>query len=241
MATGRDIVTQALRKAGVTAAGRPPNADDITDGLSDFNDMLGQWMTDRWLVWNLIDYSFSSTGALEYTVGPGGNFNIDPRPDRIESAFARQSQSSSQPVDYELEIIYAREQFNLITLKNLRSFPQYIFYDSAYPMATVRTYPVMTAALYSLHITVKNTLPVLDLDDDLSVPRQYIAAFKFNLARRLRQSYGKGLKPDPELNKLAASSLDVIRQANIQIPELQMPSALVRAGQYNILSDQWGK
>ena len=235
---GRDIVVQALKKAGILGQGRAAGAEDINDGLSDLNDMLSQWMTDRWLIWNLIDYSVVSTGALNYTVGPGGNFAIDPRPDRLESAFARLQTDSSLPIDYPLEIIPSLEQYNLIALKTLVAFPKYAFYDSAYPLATVKTYPVMNAALYELHITVKNTLPVFTLDTELVLPRQYVAAIKFNLARRLRQSYGKGLRPDVELNKLAASGLNIIRQANIQIPELKMPRSLVRAsGRYNILFD----
>lgn len=234
---GRDIVVSALKKAGILGSGRPAPAEDANDALSDLNDMLSQWMTDRWLDWSLLDYSVVSTGAASYTVGPGGNIVISPRPDRIEFAFARQIANVSQPIDYPLEIIPSREQYNLIALKSLVSFPKYAYYDSAYPLATIRTYPVMNAALYELHITVKNTLPVLELDTELIVPGQYIAALKFNLARRLRQAYGKGLKPDIELNKLAASSLNIIRQANIQIPELRMPRALQRNGKYNILSD----
>jgi hypothetical protein len=63
---------------------------------------------------------------------------------------------------------------------------------------------------------------------------------KFNLAKRYRQAYGKGLRPDPELNALAKSSLDIVKQSNLQVPELVMPKVLIRqTSGYNILSDQF--
>jgi hypothetical protein len=64
---------------------------------------------------------------------------------------------------------------------------------------------------------------------------------KFNLARRLRQSYGKGAKIDPELVRLANDALDVVMQANIQLPDMGMPVSLLQQGSgYNIYSDQFG-
>jgi hypothetical protein len=60
---------------------------------------------------------------------------------------------------------------------------------------------------------------------------------KFNLARRLRQGYGKGSRPDAELNILAADSLETMRNAQIQAPELVMPPLLVRPSHYNIFGD----
>jgi hypothetical protein len=63
---------------------------------------------------------------------------------------------------------------------------------------------------------------------------------KFNLARRLRQAYGRGSKPDPELIRLANDSLDVVMQANLQFPEMEMPLSLLQRGSgYNIYSDSF--
>lgn len=238
MATGRDLVRQALKKAGVLGQGRAPSAEDLSDGLEDLNDMIGQWATDRLMVWVLDTYNITSTGALTYSVGPGGDFNINPRPDRIESAFARQTTNAAQPIDYPLDIIPSLEEFNLLALKSLVSFPKYAYYQSSWPLGSIRSYPVMNASLYQLFISVKNVLQVFTASTVLAMPRQYSAAIKFCLAQRLRQAYGKGMKPDPALDKLAAQSLRYIKNANIQVPELQQPKVLQRPGLYNILSDQ---
>jgi len=57
----------------------------------------------------------------------------------------------------------------------------------------------------------------------------------------LRQAHGRGLKPDPELNKFANDALDVVIQSNLQLPEMTMPVGLISNGSgYNIYSDQFG-
>lgn len=61
--------------------------------------------------------SFPATGASSYTVGTGQNVNI-PRPDRIEAAFVRLV-NGTQQVDYPLDVLGSREDYNLVALKGL--------------------------------------------------------------------------------------------------------------------------
>ena len=238
MTTPRDIITQAAKKAGILGVGQSMLADDVNDAYSDLQDMLGQWQRKRWLIWHLVDYAYTSTGALSYTVGPGGNFNISPRPDKIESAFFRQV-ITEQPnqVDYPLEIIESREDYNKIALKQLATFPQFLFYDSAFPTGITYPWPVPIASIYEIHLTVKETLAQFTgLSEVIVLPLEYMAALKFNLACRIRQAYQLPL--DPILIGLAKDSLNVIRNANLQIPRLAMPQDLRRrSGIYNIFSD----
>jgi hypothetical protein len=88
--TCQQVMWLALR-----AAGRIDDAQSVSDTSADWdmafsmlNGMVSQWQRRRWLVPNLVDTWTNSTGAQSYTVMPGGDFDI-PRPDRIESAFAR--------------------------------------------------------------------------------------------------------------------------------------------------------
>ena len=46
MATARDIITRALTKRRIIGLGRTPTAAELTDGLSDLNDMLFAWRND---------------------------------------------------------------------------------------------------------------------------------------------------------------------------------------------------
>ena len=243
MTTVNDVLTEGLKKSGVLANGQTMDGGDMVSALADFNDMIAQWNTQRWMTWDLLTLGFISTGANNYTVGPGGNFSVAVRPDRLESAFQRQLVASGLNVDTPLEIIPSQEEYNRLSLKGLISFGQYVFLDSAYPTATLYLYPIPNATIYEIFITIKNAIPVFtitQLGTTLSIPPQYIAAIKFNLAKRYRQAYGKGLRPDQELNTLAKSSLDIVKQSNLQIPELVMPNALIKSSGYNILSDQFG-
>lgn len=240
--TGDTVVRAALRRAGITGQGRPPSAADSNNALEDFNDMIAQWNTQRWMNWNLLDLGFTSTGAATYTIGPAANFNTIYRPDRLEAGYVRQLVNSGLPVNTPLEIIPSREQFSRLSLPGLVSFPLYLFLDSSYPIGIIHPYPLPNAAIYEIHVIVKNPIAVVELATDLSIlPPHYIPAFKFNLARWLRQAYGKGGKPDIELNKMAGHALDTVKQSNLQISELVMPKVLItQSSGYNILSDQFG-
>ena len=239
--TPQDIIRQALKKAGVLGVGQSALAEDTNDAYSDLQDMLGQWQRKRWLIYHLVDYACMGTGEKSYTVGPGGQFNISPRPDLIESAFFRQTTNAATPnqpnqIDYPLSIIMAREDYNLISLKQLQTFPQYLFYDAAFPVGLAYPWPLVQANQYELHLTVKETLnQFTSLNQTINLPLEYFAALKFNLAVRLRQAYQ--MPPDAALVALAKDALNVIRNANTQIRRLQIPTDLVRPGLYNIFSD----
>ena len=239
--TARDIVISALKKAGILGIGRQPSADDTSDGLDDLNDMLAEWNTQRGMIWHLLDLAFISDGRqTPYSVGPGGDYNVARRPDRIESAFLRQFVSTGLDVDTPIEILPSYEEYARLSLKKLQSFTLYGFLDSSWPLGQFYLYPWPQATRYATHIQLKDVLPVMTPDTDLStIPDHYVSAMKFNLARRMR--FGYGLGPQPELNNAARNSLDVVKNSNLQIPELVMPRSLITMSSgYNILSDQFG-
>lgn len=245
MITGRDVVYDGLRRGGITGRGITPTNADTTDALADLNDMLGQWRTQRFMQWSMLSTGFVSDGRSTggYTCGPGGEYNMTPRPNRIEAAFVRQLQNTgTNLVDTPLRVIDAREEYDRINLKSLVSYPMAVFLDTALPMALLKPYPWPNAGQYAIYITTKNTMPVITLATDLSaLPDGYVPAMKFNLARRIRQGWGRGQKPDPELNRMANDALDIVMQANIQLPEMNMPVSLLQRGSgYNIISDQFG-
>lgn len=239
LVTPHSLITFSLRAIGILGVGQTALAEDYQDAFAALNAMLAVWNRRRWLVYHLIDVAKVSTGAISYTVGPGGDFDT-PRPDRLEAAFFRQF-VSSQPnkVDYPLTLLEAREDYNQIALKNLTSWPQYIFYDSAYPVGTVYPWPVPQASIYELHLTLKFTLRQFDsYVQDINLPPEYEETIWTNLALRLGMIY-PGAVISEDLKGLARAALETIRGANAQIKSLQMPSGLPSmGGKYNIFSDQ---
>jgi hypothetical protein len=238
MTTAADIIALALRHSGVIGVGQTAMAEDTNDAFALLNMMLSQWSRKRWLVYHLIDVFTTSTGALRYSIGAGGDFNT-PRPDRIESAFARQIIPSGQNrIDYPLDLIQSREDYNLIALKTLGTWPSAVFYDSDYPLGYVYFWPLPQSGQFDLHLSLKQTLAQFaNLADEINLPPEYIPTLFYNLAARLRPAYQ--MPPDPTITALAMDSLNVIRGANAQIPSLRMPNAVVGQGRsYNVYSDQ---
>jgi len=240
ISTAGDLIALALKDSGVTGAGQTPLAEDSNDALTRLNMMLSQWNRRRWVIYHLVDSYLPATGALAYTVGIGGNFNI-PRPAKIASAFMRMTpgpngQPSSASVDYNLDIIEAREDWNKIQAKGINSFSKYCFYDAAFPLGNLYFWPV-PPNIYELHISTLDQLAqFMALNQQINLPPEYYAALFYNLQRVLRMAYR--LPPDEDINGEARATLATIRNANTQIPRLSMPAELRSRGRYNIFSDQ---
>lgn len=237
MTTALDLITDAMDDAGIIGVGQTPLAEDTNKGLRRLNAMIAQWMRRRWMVYHLQDVVFQATGALSYSIGSGGDISAT-RPDRIEAAFFRQTVGNvPNQVDYPLWVLDAREEYNRIALKSMPSFPQYLFYDSAFPLGTVFIWP-LPSNLYEVHLSVKSTLQQFaGLTDAFNLPPEYEECIRLNLAVRLRIAYQ--LPMDQQLTGLAKVALNTIKNTNAQIPSLQMPNDLVGGGsRYNILSDQ---
>jgi hypothetical protein len=235
--TPLDIITLALKKAGVVGVGQTPEAEDTNDAFSDLNMMLGQWSRRRWLVFHLVDVAKVSTGAASYTVGPGGDFNVA-RPDRIESAYVRslQQPAPNRP-DYPLSVVTSMEDYAAVGLKSIVGFPRRVFLDSGFPTGTLYPWPIPTTGLYEIHLLFKADLTgFANLTDDINLPPEYQEAILYNLAVRLAASYKEPL--DPVVVAIAKSSLNTVRSSNVQIATLKLPDDLVRSGAYNVYTDR---
>jgi len=226
--TAQQIVFLALRMAG-----RINDQQSVADASKDVDDafsllvmMLGQWQRKRWLVWNEQELSVVSTGNDFYTIGPGQDFD-SPRPDKIHAAWCRlQPFSGPNAVDLPLSIIEAKEDWATIAIKDLKSIPAAVFYDSSFPTGRVYFWPVPSAAHYEMHLVVKATLPIpATVNDTMELPPEYLDAVVNNLAVRIAVSMG-GQQISPVLLAQARASLETVKLANTQIPLLSMPSAL---------------
>ena len=227
-ATVRQAIVLALRMAG-----RINDQQRVSDTSADMNDatsllimMLGQWQRKRWLIWNEVETAKVSTGAQWYTVGPGQDFDMA-RPDKLHAAWCRLKPfGGPNPVDLELAIIEAKEDWARITIKDLKSIPTAVFYDSSYPIGRLTFYPVPIAGEYELHVVTKASLPVYaTLDDALAVPPEYLDAIVNNLALRIVAAT-PGAQPSPLLLGQARASLETIKLANSQIATLSLPAFL---------------
>jgi hypothetical protein len=235
------LIVQSLKAAQVLGVGQTPDASDSADALQQLNQMLASWQRKRWLVYGTLTTGLVSTGATTYSVGPTGDFPI-PRPDRIESAYIRFLNGSGPvTVDVSLALINSREDYNKITVKNLTTFPSGVFYDNnvGNGLGTAYFWPIPPASQYQMFITTLSQLQFFsNLNQAIAMPFEYIDAMQWSLAARLRPFYG--MPPDPTITGLALSSLNVLRNANAQVPSLTMPAGVPGGspGTYNPWADR---
>jgi hypothetical protein len=244
----QDICTAALLECGAIGVGQTPLAEDVNDAWARLQWMLMQWQRKRWMVYHLVDYSIVSTGAQFYTIGPGGQIDtnaegsVSPsvRPTRLASAFVRQLQGSQNQVDYALQVLESREDYNWITLKTLVAGPgEAAFLDTDWTLSRLYVWPVPQAFIYEIHVSVVQTLPyTYALTTPFNIPYEYYLAMLYNLAVRLRPKYRLGSYPGDPLPGMARDSMSVVRNPNTQIARLRMPSTMRRRGLYNIFSDR---
>jgi hypothetical protein len=241
------LLTDALVTAGVVGLDESIEPEQQNKALRIANRMISQWQHERYMVYQLVNYGFPSTGAMSYTVGAGQNFNINPRPDRLEFAFLRQLSNNgspapnagTQPFDWPLEILDAHEDYAAIRLKSLGTFSAAVFYDPGWPIGKLFPWPV-PSSLYELHILVKQTLNLFgSWQQQVIFPPEYSAALEWCLARRFRVA--SQMPADPTINELAAQGKNTIRKANAQIPQLRITGdvpGMHGGGVYNYRSDQ---
>ena len=250
MTTPRYLCTRALKFCGAFGKGQTPDAEDMQDTFDTLNDMVGQWAQKRWLVYHLVDVTFFGSGAHSYSIGPGCDIDT-PRPDRIESAFVRMNATrysgfvldvslldvgvldhntitappTLQSIDYPLEIITAREDWNLLSYKGFAGAPSSIFYDSGYPSGLIYINPI-PGSQYEIHLSLKQPiLAFAALDDDLNLPPQYNEALVYSLAARIGPTLFQ-LPANATTVALATVALNTIRISNAQIPRLKIPSSV---------------
>lgn len=236
--TPRDIINFAAKNSGMLAQGQTLPQGQANDIFIILNAMIGQWAAKRWLVYHLVNVSKTCTGAVSYTVGPSGDFNLATRPTGIEAAFVSQNLGQVNQIDTPLTVLESREDYNRIAMKQLVSFPYLVYYDNAFPLGIIYPWPAPNATLYGLTLTVKMPIGAFtSLSQDINLPAEYQEALIYNLAARLRPFFQ--LDPDPTIIGLAKASLGTIRAVNTQIPIKQMPFGM-GGSRYNVYSDQGG-
>lgn len=239
LTTPQSIISLALKAAGILGVGQSALAEDNNDMFDVLNGMVAGWNTKRWLIYHLQDIGITTTGVMSYVVGPGGDFDV-PRVDRLEAAFFRQYVSGvpgQTYVDFPLEILQSYEDYSQIALKQLKTWPVAVFFDSGNPTGNVYPIPIpLQNGTYELHLIIKAHLPQFaSLVQSVNLPDEYTEALWTNLTIRACAIY-PGAQLTPVIEGLAKASISTLRVANTQIPQLKMPSSMVRPPLYNIYS-----
>lgn len=204
--TAQDLISRALRLAGIIGESEVPTAAMNADALDTLNDLIDQWNTDGLMLFQTTNDTFNLIpGKDTYTIGPGGDFN-DVRPVQVNSAFV-EYQGVSFPLYQQNQ-----EEFNLITLKSQQQvLPRFWLYLNTAPLGTLQIWPVPSLAM-PLTLTMQRVLPPLTLASTIDYPPGYAKALRYGLAVELLPEYG--MQPSPLLIEMARSSKATIKRAN---------------------------
>lgn len=212
MSTARDFVTLALKEAGVIGVGQTPLAEDVNDCFTLLNRMLAQWQKKRWIVPSLYDISMIGNGQRSNLIGPGQYWNAQ-RPDKIQSAyFLQEPVNTSNAVSFPLTPIYSYEDYAQLALKQLASWPQYFFYDAAYPYGNVYIWPIPDAT-YEIHLILKSPIGFtieLNAGEITNVGSSYTAGTYPTTPLQNLTGFGSGATAD-----ITVSALGTITAVNI--------------------------
>ena len=195
MSTARDFVTMAMKEAGVLGVGQTLLAEDVNDGFTLLSRMLAQWQKKRWLVPNL--YEIEALGNLNKSnpIGPGQYYNAA-RPDKVQAAYFEQlnTGTNSTLVSFPLTPIWSYEDYALVQLKELQSWPQFFFYDGAFPNGNVYIWPIPDAN-YNIHLILKGPIGFtieLEAGEITSAGQLYTTGVYNNVAFTPLTGYGSG-------------------------------------------------
>ena len=135
--TALNIITGAMRKAGVLSRVESPSSDEANDALQTLNDIIGSLSNDGLFVYSETTESFTLSGGVSsYTIGSGGDFDTS-RPLSILSMYYTDASGN----DYIINQIDQAEYAG-ITTKSQQGQPEYFYYDNGYSLGTIKLYPV---------------------------------------------------------------------------------------------------
>ena len=232
MATASSLIIRGLQMIGDKRIGATLTSAEQTAWLAVMNAMLDAWALERLMCYQLVEESFAlSTSQGSYTIGTGGDFNTT-RPTKIvDPCFVRDSAN----IDYPVEIIDA-VNYGRIQSKTLDgSFPQYLFYDSAFVagLATIKLYPEPSASLTLYINSPRQFTQFTAIGDTMVLPPGYEEALSANFAIRA----AAGFRQVPaEVALIARESKAKIKGANIPVGILRMDPGLVGHSRWNIYS-----
>lgn len=176
--TYREMITDALREAGVVSIGDEADAEEILVGLRAANRLLKSWQNQGWNLWAYASQSVTLTTAASYTLSPV-------RPIQIASVRYKQN-GREMPM-----IQMTRDEYDTLPQKTTTGTPTQFYYDKQREAALLYVWPVLaTASGQTLEITYIREFEDVTLDAAADIPGEAYEAFHLNLAARLSSMFG---------------------------------------------------
>lgn len=224
MTTGLDLVKSVMKKAGVLTKTESPSSDEAVDCLEAINDLLDSWANDGLYVPSRTLEGFPlSANVATYTIGSGGTFNTV-KPVAIISSYVRDGTTDNEV------IIITDEEYAALSQKATTGIPEKLNFTNAYPLSTIRLYPVPAAA-YTIYLLSEKQATALTLSGTVYLPVGWKRALTYNAAIEIAPEYGQSAPQ--ETVAIAADSINKIRLSIARNRKLDKPTEV---GEFDILT-----
>lgn len=235
MATALDLIGQSLKIIGVLAAGESVQAADAKDCLTCLNQMLDRWSNEKMMVYHITSSLYDIVpGVGTYSIGPGATWDTGVRrPIMVQKwgAFVRQTISPSLYNDYKLDYIPADRYANIFLKKLTTNFPSSWTFETAWPVGTIKLFPVPTLAL-QFGLNSFDQFSTFNLTDYVELPPGYESAIVYNLALDISPQYG--VDPMPMVLKRANQAKINLQTTNSDQIIMTTDESLISHGTFNI-------
>jgi len=175
--TVRQIITQALRKAGIVAFGDDAEAEEAEAARDELELMLKGWQNKGYNLWTKTAMSMPLTTAAAHTLTPV-------RPLRILSARFKRS-GTETPMES-----MTRDEYDNLPVKSSTGQPTQFYYDRQREAAVFYVWPIMASVSgETLEITYDREVDdVSDIGAEIDVPGEWWDAVVYSLAARMNET-----------------------------------------------------
>jgi hypothetical protein len=220
VATASQIVLRGLRLLGDKIIGDTLTSAEQTEYLYVLNSMLDAWRIEKLLVFRIIESSFTLTiGSRTYTIGVGGNFNIE-RPDRLEDTNFILYNNAEYFIQLVDEATFTAQQTTGQT-----QMPRQLYYDRAFPLGNIY-FDYIPDKTYDFHLKSWSPLQQFaTINDVLTLPPGYQRALESNFAMEVAPGY---VSASPELAKIAKESKTKIMAQNTRVTYLTLDAGVTQ-------------
>lgn len=226
MATVGDVLSSALRLAGVLAAEESLSADQSENGIETLNEILAMWGTTRMNRSGNQQLTFTLTDE-SVTFGTGGDVST-----RIQGASSVIVRSGG--LDYTLREISV-DDYATIPLKSTGGTPEVFCLDNGYPLNTMRIYPVPSAGMQLRVDAVVAMAEYSSVSDTVNLPPETRKALREALAVHFCAEYG--IEPSAALIAMSRQSQAAMRRA-CRVPAARFDPALPNVSRFDVRTNQ---
>ena len=233
MTTARDMINSAARLINIIQQNESLNDDEMNTAKYALNAMIESWSNNRLMIFNIAEHVFPLTGQKTYTLGAGGDWDVE-RPMNIECAYARLQPNSPQQLDIAMQSLTV-EQYAGIAVKNTPSTFPFAFYDNGnFPLREISLFPIPNGPADIVLWLWEPLIDLTNIDAEVRYPPGYERAFRFNLACELAAEYGKTVAP--EVTQRAINSKLELERLNSNPVYLRGDGGMSRSGRNRLFN-----